>query len=287
MDYTLTIEDTLVYIGTHLEDPLTLDIIADALHMSKYYLHRLFRAAMGITLKQYILMRKIHHAFHLITHTDRSLSDIGLSLGFGNQASFIRAFKKETAITPGQLRQHPNKIALKPLPTYSKRTLKNINGDLVTEFSLDYTSELTLTGFAFEIDLKNDNYKEIIHQFNQQLTEEINATDELSRYMVYSDCDSGSSKFKALLGVPSNFSSEYPNTFTVTIPSFFCARFKYNGDLLSISDIFKSDFAQFINLTRHVQANHGIELIQVFHPKDTTMTDYHILVPIEPTEGEV
>jgi AraC family transcriptional regulator len=77
------------------------------------------------------------------------------------------------------------------------------------------------------------------------------------------------------------------NVFTIQIPEIFCAKFKYHGDLLKISDTFVSDYGKFLKLSKRKTQGHDIELIQVFNADGRFMENYDIFVPIEKTEDEL
>lgn len=53
---------------------------------------------------------KIETAYQLVLNTDKSLTDIGSSIGFGHREYFITSFKEQFGITPGSLRNHYKQI---------------------------------------------------------------------------------------------------------------------------------------------------------------------------------
>jgi AraC family transcriptional regulator len=65
------------------------------------YFHRHF----GCTLGQYLRKLKVERALALISHGDRSLSEIAHYCGFADQSHFIRSCKQLTGFLPGKL-QH-------------------------------------------------------------------------------------------------------------------------------------------------------------------------------------
>lgn len=83
----------VAYIEAHLGEPLTLDVIAQASHYSKYHLHRCFVESLGITASAYIWRRRLTEAARQLALTDRRIVDIAIEFGFGSQQAFTRAFK--------------------------------------------------------------------------------------------------------------------------------------------------------------------------------------------------
>lgn len=80
MDHHKVVEDAIQHIEDHLQQPLSLDSVANAFHMSKYYFHRLFAAMVGCSLGQYILSRRLNASLTLIQNTTLSLTDIAYQL---------------------------------------------------------------------------------------------------------------------------------------------------------------------------------------------------------------
>lgn len=60
-----SIERTIAYIEEHLDGKLDLDRVADAMHYSKYHLHRTFTDEVGMTIHDYIFRRQLTEAAKL------------------------------------------------------------------------------------------------------------------------------------------------------------------------------------------------------------------------------
>lgn len=91
------------YVDTHLTDTLTLDSIAGALALDKYYLSHLFKSETGSTIFQYVLVKRIALAKTLLSQGHTVAESCHLS-GFNDYSNFIRSFKQITGYTPGQFR---------------------------------------------------------------------------------------------------------------------------------------------------------------------------------------
>ena len=281
MDYYDVIENALIYIEDHLHQPLSLESVASTFHMSKFYFHRLFSAMMGSSLNQYILSRRLNASLRLMSNENLSLTDITYQLNFGTPSSFSRAFKRQYGIAPSTfLKGNGKTIAQVPIPSVVKRPLKNINGDLVTDFTLTEFETIRLCGIAFEVDLTTD-YKTKIRTYSETLLNNINNTINGSCYVIYSNCQPNSTRFKVLFGVPSDIKIDQPYFFTIDVPELFCAKFNYSGDILDIGDILKTDFARFLKISKQEPENSDIELIQVFDNIHHLNSAYHIYTPIK------
>lgn len=89
----------------HAED-LTLDKLATKFNFSREYLARFFKKFTGDTIKNYITLVRLQHAYHSIINTDQSMSTISEASGFPNEKSFTNAFKKIYGMTPYQYKKH-------------------------------------------------------------------------------------------------------------------------------------------------------------------------------------
>ncbi|GGN94839.1 helix-turn-helix transcriptional regulator [Saccharibacillus kuerlensis] len=287
MDHNKIIERALIYIENHLQQPLTVESVAHAFNMSKFYFHRLFSAVMGDSLNQYILSRRLNAALTFIQDSSSSsLTDVAYRLNFGTQASFTRAFKRQYGVTPSAMKAGSSTLLPAPIPPVIRRPLKNINGDVVTDFTLTEFAETPISGIAFEVDLAADDYRKKIRAHSALLLSHVDKTVQSPCYVIYSNCRPDSPTFNVLCGIPGRIEIDEPYSFTVDVPQTFCARFSYSGDLLDIGDVLKSDYARFLKISRQETAETDIELIQAFDDVHQLDSTYHIYAPIKKLPGE-
>ncbi|UPK43979.1 helix-turn-helix transcriptional regulator [Paenibacillus pabuli] len=287
MDHNEVIERALIHIEDHLQQSLTVESVANTFNMSKYYFHRLFSAMMSCSLNQYILSRRLNASLTFIQNKNSSLTDIAYQLNFGTQASFTRAFKRQYGVAPSSLKTGLTTISPVTIPTVVKRPIKNINGDIVTDFTLTEFKETRISGIAFEVDLANDDYKEKIRAHSEMLLSHIDETIDGPCYVIYSNCQPDSTRFKVLFGIPSSIEIDKPYFFTVDVPQIFCARFNYCGEILDIGDVLENDYARFLKISKQETAETDIELIQAFDDVHHLDSTYHIYAPIKklPTDS--
>lgn len=281
MDHYEIVENSLRYIEENIQQPPSLEIISNRFHLSKYYFHRIFSAMMGCSLNQYILTRRLNASLPLIQNKALSLTDIAYELNFGTPSSFSRAFKRQYGVAPSTLREKNDFIAPVSIPAVVRRSIKNINGDLVANFTLTDFDMKRISGIAFEVDIATDDYKNTIRSHSNMLLDSIDETVTGPCYVIYSNCEPNSTRFKVLFGIPFDIQVNEPFYFTVDIPQIFCAKFNYSGDLLDIGDVLKTDYARFLKISKLETGASDIELIQCFDDIHQLDSNYHIYAPIK------
>ena len=106
----LTASDKHIYeivnfINKEYTNKITLDEISERFFISKYYLCRMFKEVMGMSIIEFINAKRISETAFLLQNTDKSISEIAIASGFNSHAFFIKLFKKTFGITPRQYRK--------------------------------------------------------------------------------------------------------------------------------------------------------------------------------------
>lgn len=93
------------YIDQHYSEPLTLQAIGEALHLSPFYLSHVFKETSGYSPTQYLLRRRIGEAQNLLIYTDLPVARIAEQVGFETQNYFNQQFSKHVGMPPRKFRQ--------------------------------------------------------------------------------------------------------------------------------------------------------------------------------------
>jgi AraC-like DNA-binding protein len=93
------------YMMKNYHEEVTLQQIADLVHMAPASVSRFFKTATGLTLFEYLNKIKIDLARQLLLNTDLSVVDISYDCGFNNLSHFNKQFKKFNQVSPRQFRK--------------------------------------------------------------------------------------------------------------------------------------------------------------------------------------
>jgi AraC family transcriptional regulator len=104
--YEQALLSTLLYIQTHLEQDLSLAVIAERVGFSRYHFHRIFREVIGEPTKEYIRRLRVERAAYRLKISEETILQIALDAGFKAHESFTRAFRRQFGITPNEFRRN-------------------------------------------------------------------------------------------------------------------------------------------------------------------------------------
>ncbi|MDG5788645.1 AraC family transcriptional regulator [Evansella sp. AB-P1] len=95
------------FIEKNYMDDINLQRLEDELHMSKFYLSKVFKDVTGFTIFNYLFQRRINQAkIEFITSEDQSITDVSYKIGFKHPAHFSKVFKQLVGYTPEQYKKN-------------------------------------------------------------------------------------------------------------------------------------------------------------------------------------
>jgi AraC-like DNA-binding protein len=86
-------------------EPLDLETLARAAHVSPRHFSRSFRRTFGETPHQYLLTRRIERARHLLRTTSLRVAEVCLAVGFTSVGSFTTTFRRHVGVSPTAYRR--------------------------------------------------------------------------------------------------------------------------------------------------------------------------------------
>jgi AraC family transcriptional regulator, glycine betaine-responsive activator len=89
----------------NIEEPLSLDVVADKVGVSRRQIERLFKRHLGMVPSKYYLEARLRRARALLMQTDLSVMEIAVACGFESPPHFSRCYRGEYGCTPSAERQ--------------------------------------------------------------------------------------------------------------------------------------------------------------------------------------
>ncbi|GIN85891.1 putative HTH-type transcriptional regulator YbfP [Heyndrickxia sporothermodurans] len=113
MSYQPIIQKAISHIEENLHQPLSVDSVASYSGFSKFHFLRVFQNEVGMTIGDYIRIRRLTSAASMLVETNESIIQIAYHYCFGAPESFTRAFKKVYQMPPGEYRRVMSSILKK------------------------------------------------------------------------------------------------------------------------------------------------------------------------------
>ncbi len=100
------IEDVKRFISENILNPaISLNFVADVMHINSAYLSRMFKQETGLSFVDYLMDEKLNAAKEmLITNKNMKIEDVCIAVGYSSSQYFIRKFKLKYGMTPGEFR---------------------------------------------------------------------------------------------------------------------------------------------------------------------------------------
>lgn len=98
------------YVYYHLHEKLTIQRLAEYVHLNPNYLSGLFKKETGQTVSEYITGKRMEAAKNMLLYSEASCADIASTLAFNSQSYFIKVFRQTFGMTPAAFRRryyHP------------------------------------------------------------------------------------------------------------------------------------------------------------------------------------
>lgn len=104
-DREVVIKSLTHWIDLNLYRQITVLDVAKKSGYSLAYIQRNFRQECGISIGLYIRSRKLERAAHMLKHTQLSVSEIFMLLGYEEPSTFSRAFSNQYGLSPTKYRE--------------------------------------------------------------------------------------------------------------------------------------------------------------------------------------
>jgi AraC family transcriptional regulator len=90
------------YVQEHLSEQIPLSTLARLARLSTFHFSRAFKQSFGVSPHRYHTNQRIERAKSMLAERKQSVTEVGLSVGFGETSSFVAVFRKITGQTPSR-----------------------------------------------------------------------------------------------------------------------------------------------------------------------------------------
>ena len=96
----------LAYVDRHCGDAITLDDVAEVIHVSPSRVRHVFKDVTGVGFKDYVTQARVAEAKKLLLGTDLSVAEIARRVSYSNLNQFYKVFYRSCAMSPGEYRHY-------------------------------------------------------------------------------------------------------------------------------------------------------------------------------------
>jgi two-component system response regulator YesN len=111
IDSKSPVAQAIEYIRSHYTETITLQQVADHVHVSKNYFSILFKQTTGQNFIDYLINLRIERAKELLMTTELKVYEVAEQSGFNDTKYFSKLFKKVTGVSPVDYREAASKPA--------------------------------------------------------------------------------------------------------------------------------------------------------------------------------
>lgn len=282
--YVSVINEIIEYIECNIGESLQLTDLSTLSGISDFHFSRIFKTVTGITLKQYVLGRKLTKALEQLRTTDKSVIEIAMDLGFDYPEVFSRAIKKQFGLSPTDIRNQRNRINGIKKAAIVERDIINYRGTLALNGNSVFLHAMKLNGVYVRADTNSDTFKQNLETSTETFLLESANNDTFKQEKFYTIVSCGGNdngEYDVFCGRQPVSDTGMIDFDEYTIPAGWYVNFIYHGDMFDIREVFIDDLYKWMMVKEAEMNPNGIGMLTIYnhnYPKDNKV---HILVPIK------
>lgn len=283
MEWMESISKAVEYVENHVTEDITVEDVANHIHMSPFYFQKGFSMLCGFTVAEYMRNRRLALAGNELATGDAKVIDIALKYGYDSPDSFAKAFSRFHGITPSMIRREGAM-----LKSFAPLKLKiSLEGGYLMDYKIVKKDAFTV--IAASKQFKYENAKEDIPKFWQEHYAKGNGKYVCGMFGISIDEKMGQENFEYLLADIYNPVVDVPEgLITKTIPSFDWAVFPCKGAMpQALQDVNTKIFAEWLPALKEYEfaAGYCIEMYDdvTKYPNGTQDENYYceIWIPVK------
>ena len=139
MNWVESINNAISYMEDHLSEEITLNDIAEAVHISAFHFQKAFTIITDMSPAEYLRKRRLSQAGIELSNGNCQVIDVALKYGYDSPESFSKAFSRFHGVTPMQVKNG------RPIRIMNRYTLRiSIEGGNILEYRIEKWDEFDL-----------------------------------------------------------------------------------------------------------------------------------------------
>lgn len=287
--YVGLIGHVVAYIEENIQKPLSLDDLAHNFGFSAFHFNRMFSTVTGLTLKQYILVRKLSLALGRLERKVEPIFNIAYDYGFNSPEVFSRAFKKRFGVSPEAYRQERPRPkerlegGLVERAVVVERDIASFQGMLSLQGRSIFAEEVTLCGEEVQVNTQSAGFEAILQGAGDEFMRKAANRSRLAMDTLYAwvNCmgeDDGN--YMVYYGLVPDGSVNHPDLLSRRVPSGWYASFTYTGDMFDVRASFVNDLYRWVMVKEIELEANGVGMLIIFRSDYPESRQVEIRVPI-------
>jgi len=111
------VRPVLAWIDDHGREAITLDAVAEVVHVSPSRLRHVFKEVTGVSFKEYVTQVRVAEAKRLLLSTDLSVAEVAGAISYSNLSQFYKVFYRSCGMSPAEYRRYYTPASREALPS--------------------------------------------------------------------------------------------------------------------------------------------------------------------------
>ena len=159
------------YIEKHLDSEIEMKELSKIVLVNDFIFGRVFSFVAGISLKEYIKLRRLSKAYEEIKNTNNKIIDIALKYQYNSATSFTRSFKNYFGLSPMECRKSKKTYKIYPILSFKP----NIT------YSFDYEIKEIKNKTLYVYEISSDNINDYHYEI-RKLYKKIKANGDYEKF---------------------------------------------------------------------------------------------------------
>lgn len=286
MDWMACLQQTIRYMEQHLLEDIHPEHIAEAVHVSPFYLQKGFSILTGYSLMEYVRNRRLYLAALEAVDGEMKIIDLAFKYGYQTPESFTKAFYRFHGITPNRIRAHAEHIC----PFLPLNIRITIQGGNEMDYVIEHMDSFQVVGLMKEVQYENAYeeiplfWKEFMEQYCSGDHARLQMIPDMGRFGICMDDGEKEGCFRFMIAGTYTGKEVPEDMCVVTIPELSWAKFTCVGPLPgALQAVNTKIFSEWLpkNIEYDIAANMNIEWYT--QNEDSNALDYksEVWIPVK------